>query len=83
MFTWVDDDASRAERVLVDVLAPLVRRHPEELRGRVCVGTVDQCAALLADYAGAGCRRVYVWPLGDEPDQLRRVVEEVLPAAVA
>jgi alkanesulfonate monooxygenase SsuD/methylene tetrahydromethanopterin reductase-like flavin-dependent oxidoreductase (luciferase family) len=79
MWTWVDDDPDAAERVLCDVLAPLVRRSPDELRGRVCVGTPAHCAALLSAYARAGCRRVYVWPLDDEVVQLHRLVEEVLP----
>ena len=79
MWTWVTDDPAEAERVLVDVLAPLVRRDPAVLRDRVCVGTADRCADLLARYAAAGCTRVHVWPLGDEVAQLERLVHDVLP----
>lgn len=79
MWTWVTDDPADAERVLVDVLAPLVRRDPAELRERVCVGTSEHCADLLRRYAAAGCTRVHVWPLGDEVGQLDRVVRDVLP----
>jgi hypothetical protein len=79
MWTWVDDDPRQAERVLQDVLGPLVRRDPAELRDRVCVGSVEHCAAILSAYAGAGCVRAYLWPLGDEVGQLRRLVDEVLP----
>jgi alkanesulfonate monooxygenase SsuD/methylene tetrahydromethanopterin reductase-like flavin-dependent oxidoreductase (luciferase family) len=79
MWTWVDDDPARAERVLRDVLAPLVRRDPGELAGRVCVGTPEHCAALLSAYAAAGCARIHVWPLGDEVAQLERLVRDVLP----
>jgi hypothetical protein len=70
MWTWVTEDAAEAERVLSGVLAPLLRRDPEELRSQVCVGSAAHCAELLARYAEAGCDRVYVWPLGDEPRQL-------------
>lgn len=79
MWTWVADDPADAERVLVDVLAPLVRRDPAELGKRVCVGTPEHCADLLGRYAAAGCARVYVWPLADEVAQLDRVVHDVLP----
>jgi alkanesulfonate monooxygenase SsuD/methylene tetrahydromethanopterin reductase-like flavin-dependent oxidoreductase (luciferase family) len=79
MWTWVTDDAADAERVLVDVLAPLVRRDPAELRARVCVGTPEHCADLLSRYADAGCTRVHVWPLDDEVAQLDRLVRDVLP----
>ncbi|MFC7727166.1 LLM class flavin-dependent oxidoreductase [Nocardioides sp. GCM10028917] len=79
MWTWVTDDPVDAERVLVDVLAPLVRRDPTELRDRVCVGTPEHCADLLGRYAAAGCSRIHVWPLGDEVAQLARLVDDVLP----
>jgi alkanesulfonate monooxygenase SsuD/methylene tetrahydromethanopterin reductase-like flavin-dependent oxidoreductase (luciferase family) len=78
MWTWVGDDG---ERVLRDVLAPLVGRAPDDLRERVCVGSPDHCARLLSRYADAGCRRVYLWPLGDELRQLERIAREVAPAA--
>jgi alkanesulfonate monooxygenase SsuD/methylene tetrahydromethanopterin reductase-like flavin-dependent oxidoreductase (luciferase family) len=70
MWTYVGDDA---ERVLRDVLAPLINRDPDELRERVCVGTPEHCAQLLARYEAAGCQRIYLWPLGDEPRQLERI----------
>lgn len=79
MWTWVTDDESDADRVLVDVLAPAVGRSPEQLRGRVCVGTPERCAQLLDEYAAAGCRRVHFWPVADEVEQLTRLARDVLP----
>ena len=70
MWTWVGDDG---DRVLREVLGPLLGRDPDELRDRVCVGPPEHCAQLLRRYAEAGCRRVYVWPLGDEQRQLERI----------
>jgi alkanesulfonate monooxygenase SsuD/methylene tetrahydromethanopterin reductase-like flavin-dependent oxidoreductase (luciferase family) len=80
MWTWLTDDRADAERVLGDVLAPLLRRDPGMLGEQVCVGRPEHCAELLARYAAAGCERVYLWPLGDEPRQLERVAERVMPA---
>lgn len=79
MWTWIDDDEARAERVLTDVLAPLVRRSPDELRDRVCVGTPARCAELVSAYAQAGCSRVYFWPVMHEVSQLHRLARDVLP----
>jgi alkanesulfonate monooxygenase SsuD/methylene tetrahydromethanopterin reductase-like flavin-dependent oxidoreductase (luciferase family) len=79
MWTWVSKDRAEGDRVLADVLAPLLRRDPEELRGQVCVGPVDHCAELLSRYAEAGCQRVYLWPLGEERRQLELVAGEVVP----
>ena len=43
------------------------------------MGSAEQCAELLSRYAAAGCQRVYLWPLGDEPRQIELVAAEVAP----
>lgn len=80
MWSWITEDTREAERVLRDVLAPLLRRDPDGLRGRLCIGPAASCAELLSRYAEAGCRRVHLWPLGDEPRQLELAASAVLPA---
>ena len=79
MWTWVTEDRAERDRVLCDVLGPLLKRDPEALRDQVCVGSAERCAELLSHYAGAGCQRVYLWPLGDEPRQLELVAAQVAP----
>jgi alkanesulfonate monooxygenase SsuD/methylene tetrahydromethanopterin reductase-like flavin-dependent oxidoreductase (luciferase family) len=79
MWTWVTEDRPEADRVLADVLAPVLRRDPDQLRSQVCVGPAEHCAELLSRYAEAGCRRVYLWPLGDEARQLELVADRVAP----
>ena len=70
MWTWVTESPAEADRILTDVLAPILRRDAEELRAQVCVGSAEHCGELLSRYAEAGCERVYIWPLGDEPRQV-------------
>jgi alkanesulfonate monooxygenase SsuD/methylene tetrahydromethanopterin reductase-like flavin-dependent oxidoreductase (luciferase family) len=70
MWTWITEDTAEAERVLSDVMAPMLRRDPGVLRDQLCIGPAERCAELLARYAAAGCRRVHLWPLGDEPRQI-------------
>jgi len=79
MWTWVSRDRAEGDRVIDDVLAPVLRRKPDELRTQVCVGPKEHCAELLSRYADAGCERVYVWPLGDEARQLELVAEAMAP----
>lgn len=79
MWLRVTDDAAEARRVVDDLLAPMLHADPDLLRPRVCVGPAGRCAELLAAYAGAGCSRVLVWPVGDEPHQLEVFSREVLP----
>jgi alkanesulfonate monooxygenase SsuD/methylene tetrahydromethanopterin reductase-like flavin-dependent oxidoreductase (luciferase family) len=72
MWTWITDDAREADRVLRDVLGPLLRRDPKVLRDQLCVGSPEHCAELLDRYARAGCARVHLWPVGDETRQIER-----------
>ena len=77
MWTWVTEDRAEGDRVLREVLAPVLRRDPVELAAQVCVGPAGHCAELLSRYAEAGCERVYLWPLGQEARQLELVQEAV------
>lgn len=80
MWTYVSDDARKAERLLQEVLAPALGRDPEQLRPRVCIGPPERCVELLGSYRDAGCDRVYLWPVAEEIEQLHRIAGELLPA---
>jgi len=79
MWTWVAKDRAEGDQVLSDVLAPLLKRDPDELQGQLCIGPAEHCAGVLSNYAAAGCQRVYLWPLGDERRQIELVASEVAP----
>ena len=83
MWTWITEDAHEADRVLREILAPMLKRDPDALRDQLCVGPAEQCAELLSRYAQSGCERVYLWPLGDEPQQIELAATAVLPAVKA
>ena len=66
--------------MLAGVLGPMLGRPAEALRSRpLLVGPAEVCAARLLELLAAGARRVFLWPLGDEPAQLERFRERVLP----
>jgi len=80
--TWlhVTDDRDEAERMLVDVLAPMLGRPVEALRSlSLPIGPAETCAERLAAFASAGAQRVFLWPLRDEVTQLELFVERVAP----
>jgi alkanesulfonate monooxygenase SsuD/methylene tetrahydromethanopterin reductase-like flavin-dependent oxidoreductase (luciferase family) len=80
MWTWITEDAGDADRVLRDLLAPMLKRDPDVLRDQLCIGPAEKCAELLSRYAQAGCERVYLWPLGDEPRQIELAATAVAAA---
>jgi alkanesulfonate monooxygenase SsuD/methylene tetrahydromethanopterin reductase-like flavin-dependent oxidoreductase (luciferase family) len=79
MWTWVSEDGAETSRMLDEVLAPLLRRDPAELRDRLCIGSAEHCAGVLSNYAQAGCEWVQLWPLGDEQAQIELLAKRVIP----
>jgi alkanesulfonate monooxygenase SsuD/methylene tetrahydromethanopterin reductase-like flavin-dependent oxidoreductase (luciferase family) len=76
---WFHIHDRRASNVLEEVLAPAVHRPVEELRERLPFGTADAVAEKLTAFRDAGVQRVFVWPVTDELQQLRRFAREVIP----
>ena len=77
---YVTEDMRRAERVLADVLAPLLGRPVEQLQSlSLPIGPAEVCAERLAAFADAGAQRLFVWPLCDEVRQIELFRERVVP----
>jgi alkanesulfonate monooxygenase SsuD/methylene tetrahydromethanopterin reductase-like flavin-dependent oxidoreductase (luciferase family) len=80
MWLYVTDKRGDAERVLADVLAPMLNRPVEALRDLALpIGSPEQCAERIGAYAEAGAERVFVWPLADSVRQLEAFREKVVP----
>ncbi len=75
---------SAAERMLAEVLAPMLNRPIEALREPArLIGSAEQCAERVRAYQEAGAERIFVWPLADELHQLERFREDVVPLVSA
>jgi alkanesulfonate monooxygenase SsuD/methylene tetrahydromethanopterin reductase-like flavin-dependent oxidoreductase (luciferase family) len=80
MWLYVTESRSAADRLLTEVLAPLLNRSVEQLRELALpVGSAEQCAEYIAAYRAAGAQRLFVWPLADELRQLELFREAVVP----
>jgi alkanesulfonate monooxygenase SsuD/methylene tetrahydromethanopterin reductase-like flavin-dependent oxidoreductase (luciferase family) len=79
MWFHLSDDDAEVEHVLRTRLLPAVHRPEEVLRARLPFGSPTRCADLLSSFREAGVQRVFVWPVADEVDQLRRFADEVVP----
>ncbi len=79
LWTYVTDDEAEAERVLAEIVAPMLNRPLDELRAQLPIGPPEVCAELLGAYASAGVQRAFLWPVADEVQQLERFRERVAP----
>ena len=62
-----------------EVLAPTLKRDPDQLRDGLCIGPPEHCAKVISAYAEAGCDLVMLWPLGEEAAQIERIAADVRP----
>lgn len=76
---WFHIDDRQAGNVLESVLAPAVHRSVDELRERLPFGSDDLVADKLKAFRDAGVKRIFLWPVADELEQLRRLAAEVIP----
>lgn len=79
MWMYLTEDRSRAEQILSTVLGPVLNRPIEELRQQLLIGSPETCAEKLAAYSAAGAQRVFLWPLGNELEQLELFSTRVMP----
>jgi alkanesulfonate monooxygenase SsuD/methylene tetrahydromethanopterin reductase-like flavin-dependent oxidoreductase (luciferase family) len=75
---YITEDRREAERMLSEVLAPVVHRDIEALTQLALpIGSAEQCAERMQAWADAGVQRAFVWPLRDEQRQLELFAEIV------
>jgi alkanesulfonate monooxygenase SsuD/methylene tetrahydromethanopterin reductase-like flavin-dependent oxidoreductase (luciferase family) len=73
-WSLVTDKPGERDRVLHDLLGPLLGRDPEAL-GHLPIGSQARCAEALAAYAEAGAGLILVWPLRDARAQLELLAD--------
>ena len=84
MWLYVSETRRDSERMLGDVLAPMLGRPVEALRDLALpIGSAEQCAERVSAFQAAGAERIFVWPLADELQQLERFREDVVPLVSA
>jgi alkanesulfonate monooxygenase SsuD/methylene tetrahydromethanopterin reductase-like flavin-dependent oxidoreductase (luciferase family) len=79
MWTYVTEDRAQATRIIEDVLAPMLRRSPEELSDRLTIGPPEVCVEKLTAFREAGAQRVLIWPISEPARQLETFKAKVEP----
>ncbi|MBA3868291.1 MAG: LLM class flavin-dependent oxidoreductase [Anaerolineae bacterium] len=79
MWFYVTDNRAEAQRMLEQVLSPMLKRPVDVLGDRLPIGSAEECAEKLAPYRAAGAQRIFLWPLGDDLKQLEMFQKKVVP----
>jgi alkanesulfonate monooxygenase SsuD/methylene tetrahydromethanopterin reductase-like flavin-dependent oxidoreductase (luciferase family) len=80
MWLCVTDTRREADRIIADVLGPVLKRSADELAAQLPIGPPEHCITLLRDYADAGAQQVLLWPINDPIEQLHRFEALVRPS---
>lgn len=83
MWFYVTDNRSEADRIVREVLSPTLNRPESVLRDRLPIGSAEECAEKLAAYRAAGAQRVFLWPVGDDLNQITIFQKRVAPLLLA
>jgi probable F420-dependent oxidoreductase len=83
MFTYLSKDRKKARLVAKNTLAPALGRSPEELGRLLPIGTPEQCIQKIRRLAEAGVKRVHIWPVQDELEQMEIFSDQVMPQFLA
>lgn len=79
MWLCVTGTRREADRLLGDVLSPVLDRDVDELAAQLPIGPPEHCIRLLQQYADVGAHQVLLWPVTDPTQQLHRFDELVRP----
>ncbi|MDX1621540.1 MAG: LLM class flavin-dependent oxidoreductase [Nitriliruptorales bacterium] len=71
MWLYVSDNHAETQRLLKDVLAPILERNPKQLAAQLPIGPPGHCIELLSAYKNAGAQQVLLWPIHDPLRQLQ------------
>jgi alkanesulfonate monooxygenase SsuD/methylene tetrahydromethanopterin reductase-like flavin-dependent oxidoreductase (luciferase family) len=77
MYLHLTDDPAEASSVLGMLVSP--HHAPSDLRDRSLIGPPSDGINTLRMLQAAGAQEVFVWPIRDEVNQLRRFADEVFP----
>src|SRR5205823_12659388 len=76
---YITEEPRAAQRMLHEILGPVLHRPAEDLRRGLLVGSAEECAETLRAYRAAGVQRVLLMPASDGFRQLALFCERVLP----
>jgi probable F420-dependent oxidoreductase len=79
MFFHVTGNRATADRIVRDLLSPMLGRPEMELRRRLLIGPAEECAEKVIAYRKTGAQRLLIWPVEDELRQLAAFWERVVP----
>jgi alkanesulfonate monooxygenase SsuD/methylene tetrahydromethanopterin reductase-like flavin-dependent oxidoreductase (luciferase family) len=80
---WFHIDDSGADEVLEKRLSPVVHRPIEQLREHLAFGSAEAVREKVLAFRDAGAQWMFIWPVADDIEQLRRFSAAVMTSAQA
>jgi alkanesulfonate monooxygenase SsuD/methylene tetrahydromethanopterin reductase-like flavin-dependent oxidoreductase (luciferase family) len=70
MFGYIDEDKTVVDRMIREILSPVLGRSPDELKSMLLFGSADECLRKINSLVEAGVKRIHFWPISDYLNQI-------------
>lgn len=80
LYSWVDDDRTRARKIMSDVLTRYYSGSPPDIDKVTVWGRVSECTERVATYIKAGVKNIIFTPVAPDHNQLKIYAKEIIPS---
>jgi alkanesulfonate monooxygenase SsuD/methylene tetrahydromethanopterin reductase-like flavin-dependent oxidoreductase (luciferase family) len=78
MFGYIDNNKEKIQKVVKDVLSPVLGRPADDLENLLLFGSIDECIKKIKAFLEAGVNSIHFWPVNNYIEQIEIFSKEVI-----
>jgi hypothetical protein len=78
MFGYIDKNKEKSNKIVNDVLSPVLGRPANELERLLLFGSVDECIKKIKAFLEAGVNSIHFWPINNYIEQIELFSKEII-----
>ena len=78
MFGYIDSSREKSNKMVKDVLSPVLGRPANELESMLLFGSVDECVKKIKAFLEAGVNSIHFWPINNYIEQIELFSKEII-----
>jgi alkanesulfonate monooxygenase SsuD/methylene tetrahydromethanopterin reductase-like flavin-dependent oxidoreductase (luciferase family) len=78
MFGYIDNNKEKIQKVVKDVLSPVLGRPADDLENLLLFGSIDECIKKIKAFLEAGVNSIHFWPVNNYIEQIEIFSKEII-----
>lgn len=78
MFGYIDNNKEKSNKIVNDVLSPVLGQPANELERLLLFGSVDECIKKIKAFLEAGVNNIHFWPINNYIEQIELFSKEII-----